>query len=139
MGSRGLGQLAYDKGMRILAASQADDVALESNRIQHGLLTYALARDGLEAFQADFQPVDQRIALREWLAYGVDRVPKLYEEVRSGQVSTWGRGEDKGFVLHLGDAGRRSLTKRNPYQTPALFDFTRQRRAEVSIALPATP
>ena len=93
MGSRGLGQLAYDKGMRILAASQADDVALESNRIQHGLLTYALARDGLEAFQADFQPVDQRIALREWLAYGVDRVPKLYEEVRSGQVSTWGRGE----------------------------------------------
>ena len=32
MGSRGLGQLAYDKGMRILAASQADDVALESGR-----------------------------------------------------------------------------------------------------------
>jgi len=136
MGSRGLGQLAYDKGMRILAASQADDVALESDRIRHGLLTYALTRDGLEAFQADFQPIDQRVVLREWLAYGVDRVPKLYEEVRSGQVSTVGRGESKGTVIHLGDAGRHSLTKRNPYQTPALFDFTRQRRAEVSIALP---
>ena len=30
LGGRGLGQLAYDKGMRVLAASQADDVAVES-------------------------------------------------------------------------------------------------------------
>ena len=42
MGSRGLGQLAYDKGMRILAASQADDVALEVEKLKQGLLTYAL-------------------------------------------------------------------------------------------------
>ena len=46
MGSRGLGQLSYDKGMRILTSTQADDVALESNLTQQGLLTYALTRDG---------------------------------------------------------------------------------------------
>src|SRR5262249_43838475 len=49
MGNRGLGQLAYDKGMRILAASQADDVALEVARLQHGLLTYALVEEGLRS------------------------------------------------------------------------------------------
>ena len=38
MGSRGLGQLAYDKGMRVLAASQAEEVALESGELRHGLL-----------------------------------------------------------------------------------------------------
>jgi hypothetical protein len=29
MGARGLGQLAYDKGMRILASTRADDLAWE--------------------------------------------------------------------------------------------------------------
>ena len=46
MGSRGLGQLANDKGMRILAASQADDVALEVEKLKQGLLTYALVQNG---------------------------------------------------------------------------------------------
>jgi hypothetical protein len=40
MGSRGLGQLSYDKGMRILAATQANDVALESSKL--GLSTMFL-------------------------------------------------------------------------------------------------
>jgi WD40 repeat protein len=45
MGSRGMGQLAYDKGMRILAATQPDTTAAEVDninqrgKIQHGLLT----------------------------------------------------------------------------------------------------
>ena len=49
MGSRGLGQLAYDKAMRVLAASAADDVALEAlvKGEGNGLLTYALVREGL--------------------------------------------------------------------------------------------
>ncbi len=37
MGSRGLGQLAFDKGMKILAATQAANVAIESGgTIRHG-------------------------------------------------------------------------------------------------------
>ena len=45
MGSRGLGQLAYDKRMRILTATQADNIAMElastadGRAIKHGLLT----------------------------------------------------------------------------------------------------
>ena len=38
MGSRGLGQLAYDKGM--LAATQIDQYALETGKTQLGLLRY---------------------------------------------------------------------------------------------------
>jgi hypothetical protein len=65
MGSRGLGQLAYDKGMRVLAASKAQEAAIErGGRIQQGLLTYALVQEGLERQQADFQPPDGRIELR---------------------------------------------------------------------------
>ncbi|HVF66209.1 MAG TPA: hypothetical protein VM914_01005, partial [Pyrinomonadaceae bacterium] len=81
MGSRGLGQLSYDKGMRILTSTQADDVALESALVEQGLLTYALTRDGLEAARADFRPKDARITVAEWLAYGVERVPALHAEV----------------------------------------------------------
>ena len=47
MGSRGLGQLSYDKGMRILTATQADNVALEKGGL--GLLMRALLVDGLTA------------------------------------------------------------------------------------------
>ena len=31
MGSRGLGQFVYDKGVRLMAASQAETIALESD------------------------------------------------------------------------------------------------------------
>ncbi|HYE14965.1 MAG TPA: hypothetical protein VD968_11035, partial [Pyrinomonadaceae bacterium] len=81
MGSRGMGQLSYDKGMRILASTQADDVALESRLIEQGLLTYALTRDAVERARADFRPADKSITVAEWLAYGVERVPVLHEEV----------------------------------------------------------
>jgi WD40 repeat protein len=81
MGSRGLGQLAYNKGMKILAASQADNVAQESSKIRQGLLTYALVHDGIDAVGADFEPEDNSITLSEWLQYGVKRVPVLCRKV----------------------------------------------------------
>jgi WD40 repeat protein len=42
MNSKGLAQLAYEKGMYILTASQSYQAALEVSRLGHGLLTYAL-------------------------------------------------------------------------------------------------
>jgi hypothetical protein len=39
MGDRGLSQLAYDKGMQILAATQTENVAIESEKLGQGLLT----------------------------------------------------------------------------------------------------
>jgi len=83
MGSRGLGQLAYDKGMRVLAASQADDVAIESRSLRQGLLTYAIVRNGLQQKGAAF---DGRITLGGLLRYGERHVPSLYQEVLAGEV-----------------------------------------------------
>jgi WD40 repeat protein/uncharacterized caspase-like protein len=122
MGSRGLGQLAFDKGMRILAASQADDVALESDLIKQGLLSFALVENGLEGKQADFKPKDKKITLEEWLSYGVNRVPSLAEEVKAGTVVA-SRGDVRT------SAGE--LRKKRVIQQPALFDFTKGRRDAV--------
>ena len=79
MGSRGLGQLAYDKGMRVLAASAADDVAIEAQALGHGLLTYALMREGIDQRRA---AKDGRLTLGGLLAYGDARISSLYGEVR---------------------------------------------------------
>src|SRR5262249_45264546 len=64
MGSRGLGQLAYDKGMRILAATQADNVALGSGASRSGLLTTALIREAIEKRGA---ARNGRIMIQDWL------------------------------------------------------------------------
>jgi WD40 repeat protein/uncharacterized caspase-like protein len=125
MGSRGLGQLAYDKGMRILTASQADDVAIESGLLQQGLLTYALIQDGLEARRADFQPKDRRITLTEWLRYGAERVPGLYTEVRNGQLQRFGKSE-RARAAVAEYASPSSSPQRSGLQHPALFDFARR-------------
>lgn len=69
MGSRGLGQLAYDKRMRFLAASQSDAAALEDSRLEQGLLSYVLTEQGLKEGKADWKPIDKHITLGEWLAF----------------------------------------------------------------------
>ncbi len=123
MGARGLGQLAYEKGMRILVASQEDEEAQESNLTQQGLLSYALVNDGLAHGKADFQPQDQKITLAEWLNYGVKRVPKLAQEVESGRLNDRGIANKKrGAVLQSDIKQIRAL------QQPSLFDFTKGRR-----------
>ena len=129
MGSRGLGQLAFDKGMRVLAASQGDDVALESAQVRQGLLSYALVNDGLEAGLADNGPSDSRITMAEWLAFGVDRVPLLFEELIEGARPQAGRA----LVLLSADGAPAQAKKRRP-QKPALFDFA-QRRRELPLSL----
>ena len=75
----GLGQLAYDKRIRILAATQAADLAWENKDLGQGLLSYALVHDGLEKGETDWRPKDKKITLTEWLGYAVNDVPRLYE------------------------------------------------------------
>src|SRR5260370_3933575 len=48
MNSKGLAQLAYEKGMYILTAAQSYQAALEAAQLGHGLLTYALVEEGLK-------------------------------------------------------------------------------------------
>lgn len=72
----------------------------------------ALLLDGLGGWQADYKPRDQSILLTEWLTFGVERVPRLYEELRDGRV----RGTFDPRELE--EAKR---------QQPSFFDFARRR------------
>src|SRR5690606_19224221 len=74
--TRGLAQLAYEKGMYVLGASQSYQAALEVDLHRHGLLTYALVKEGLLELLADFSPHNGRILDQEWLRFPVGRVPE---------------------------------------------------------------
>ncbi len=105
MGDPGLGQLAFDKGVRILAAAQADAVAMENRALGQGLLTYALVHDGL--------PAGRSVTLDAWLRYGAERAPALSRALAlGGPLPARGLGRVAGFkpVIEI--------------QRPSLFDFT---------------
>lgn len=120
MGNRGLGQLAYDKGMRILTATQPDKPAYETVQIGMGVLTNALVREGLEQGEADYQPKDQRIWLSEWLSYAVK------SELGSKDNQT----RKKGTLLTASNEDSGEPLKR---QQPGLFDFARNRDVLISV------
>ncbi len=79
MNSKGLAQLAYEKGMYILTAAQSYQAALEAAQLGHGLLTYALVEEGLKTAIADSEPRDGSLNAREWLNFATDRVPQMQE------------------------------------------------------------
>jgi uncharacterized caspase-like protein len=146
MGSRGLGQLAYDKRMRILTATQADNVAMElpataeGRPINHGLLSYALLEDGLGGNKADFKPQDKTIFMDEWLEYAVADVPKLFASqprpANEPLPQSKPRNDRPRLVLlkrELSDpgvcgTGANAGPSRSQEQQPSLFDFTRRKR-----------
>ena len=79
MNSKGLAQLAYEKGMYILTAAQSYQAALESSQLGHGYLTYALVEEGLKTLAADDAPKDNLVSVREWLDFAAERVPQMQE------------------------------------------------------------
>ena len=115
MGDASLGQLAFEKGLRILAATQADDVALENAALKQGFLTAALG-EGLSdtGGPADLNS-DGRIVLDEWLRYAVARLPSLNDEVRRGGGAMAARGVR--LVMRTPSAAPPKS------QEPSLFDF----------------
>jgi hypothetical protein len=78
-----VGTVAY------MSPEQAQGVALEDEKLGHGLLTYALLHDGLMDGKSDWEPQGGEIHLREWLRYGVERVPILWSAIQSG---SFGKG-----------------------------------------------
>ena len=80
MNSKGLAQLAYEKGMFILTAAQSYQAALETAQLGHGYLTYALVEEGFKKGLADRRAKDGEITVREWFDYATDRVPQMQDE-----------------------------------------------------------
>ena len=119
MGDSGLGQLAYDKGIRILAATQADDVAFENPKLKHGLLSYALAAEGEGLSNPDGAvdlDGDGKITLNEWMFYPTWRLPGLNDD----KNVTGGSEEAESSFLFPG----RKPEAIKKVQSPSLFDFT---------------
>jgi hypothetical protein len=79
MNTRGLAQLAYEKGMYIMTASQNVEEAFVSEKLKHSYLTFALVEEGLKTNLAD-ENHDGQVILREWFNYAAHRVPKLRDE-----------------------------------------------------------
>jgi hypothetical protein len=126
MNSKGLAQLAYDKGMYILTAAQSYQAAREvsgsqaGQKIEHGLLTFALL-EGLSKAKPDGEG---RITEREWMNYAVDQVPLMQlEEMKKRnlemQRSKFGVRSPQ-LVFVAGDNGTIDPEKRN-LQRPRVF------------------
>jgi WD40 repeat protein len=99
MNSKGLAQLAYEKGMYILTAAQSYQAALEVSQLGHGLLTYSLIEEALVKNQADDDPKDGKITVREWLDYSTKRVPEFQSEKLQ-------EARQLRRALSFGDAGK---------------------------------
>lgn len=127
LGERGFGQLAFDKGMRLLAASQADGLAVESLQLKHGLLTYALIFEGLLQRKAQWQQVDGRssVSVADWLRFGLRRVPKME---RGKSAPPQPRADEKSRGLTGPSRAASTASRRSNLQYPVLFDFDREAR-----------
>ena len=123
MGSRGLGQLSYDKGMKILAATQEDNLAREVGKLKQGLLPYVLTRKGIDERRADFRPPDGVVMITEWLQYGVMEVPKLYQTMRDTRSALRKPGEVTKRIDQKANEGQ--------IQQPLLFNFSRNKTDSV--------
>lgn len=120
MNSKGLAQLAYEKGMYVLTAAQSYQAAQEAAKFGHGFLTYALVEEGLKQGAADREPKDRSIDLREWLNYATEEVPKMQED--NSLEALRGRGRYVVFVgdgSRPGDVGRKEA--RDNIQRPRMF------------------
>lgn len=79
MNTSGLAQLAYEKGMYVLTASQSDEVAFESAGLKHSYLAYALINEGIKKGAAD-RDHNGQVFLNEWFDYATERVPRIGTE-----------------------------------------------------------
>jgi len=130
MNSKGLAQLAYEKGMYILTAAQSYQAAQEASRLGHGFLTYALVEEGLKSVTADKNPKDGQVLLREWLDFATARVPEMQLE-KVAEQKKQGRQLEQIIVFAEGDK-----SKDRQVQRPRVFY---RREAETSPLVVARP
>jgi uncharacterized caspase-like protein len=116
MNSKGLAQLAYEKGMYVLTAAQSYQAAIETQQRGHGYLTYALVEEGLKTASADVEPRDGQVTLREWLDFATHRVPELQ------------RAEAKSEADALRQLERDKPKSSIPASTPPVDNYLQQPR-----------
>jgi WD40 repeat protein len=115
MNSKGLAQLAYEKGMYILTAAQSYQAAQEASQLGHGLLTYALVEEGLKQTAADSDPTDGEVRVREWFDYASRRVPNM-------QLEKMKQARGVGLTLSFVTGEERAPDPVRPVtQTPRVF------------------
>ena len=111
MNSLGLAQLAYEKGLYILAASQGNEYAMEAPELAggHGYLTYALVEEGLKTQAA---AENGSVLLRPWFEFASRRVPDLQSKIREinsqkyqAATSKAASSRKKGAKQHSGNRG----------------------------------
>lgn len=131
MNSKGLAQLAYEKGMYILTAAQSYQAAQEASKFGHGFLTFALVEEGVKQSRADYEPKDGQVMAREWFDYATERVPQMQLELMVDAQAK--RGVKVAFVN--GDEQIADPAKRN-LQHPRVFY---RREGEASPVVVARP
>ena len=114
MNSKGMAQLAYEKGMYILTAAQSYQAAQETSQLGHGLLTYALVEEGLKGTAADSDPKDGEVGVREWFDYATTRVPHM-------QIEKIKQARGVGLNLSFVQDDERAPVQRSVTQTPRVF------------------
>jgi len=118
MNSRGLAQLAYEKGMYILAAAQSYQAAREFSSLGHGLLTYTLIEEGLQQFAADNNPKDNQITAQEWLDYATQRTGREVEVAKAQYAKKKGGEEIDGGEATVTDQSPRAYYRRERMGDP---------------------
>jgi len=111
MNSKGLAQLAYEKGIYILTAAQSLQEAKADKKIArgHGYLTYALVTEAIQQKKAADK--EGKVVLREWVDYAVQRVPRMQQAEAA---------ERRRFVKKPGEKPA-ALTGDEEIQTPRVF------------------
>ncbi|HYG11757.1 MAG TPA: caspase family protein, partial [Pyrinomonadaceae bacterium] len=120
MNSKGLAQLAYEKGMFILTAAQGYQAAEEATQLGHGLLTYALVVQGLREGAADSRPRDGQVLMGEWLDYATERVPLMQLESMKQSRGLLGQLQKPPLVFVDGEERIASPENRS-LQRPRVF------------------
>jgi WD40 repeat protein/uncharacterized caspase-like protein len=132
MNSKGLAQLAYEKGMYVLTAAQSFQAAQEATQLGHGLLTYALVEEGLRRALADSQPADGEVVTREWFDYATRRVPEM-------QLDKMRQARDAGRDLSFAEDERGLTIVRRAGQRPRVFYRREPESRPLVIARPGVP
>ncbi|MGH9753075.1 MAG: caspase family protein [Blastocatellia bacterium] len=134
MNSKGLAQLAYEKGMYVMTAAQSYQAALEAAQLGHGYLTYALVEEGLKQGAADVSPKDGEVLAREWLDYATERVPQMQEKKMKERS---GLKQVKALVFVEGEEKIADVEKRS-VQRPRVFYRREPETQPLIIAKPRT-